>query len=153
MRLIGNCWYGQITVIFAVVYVFGFFFFNIYQALFSVGYRENWITSCKKMTALCLYPLFMEGRIIENPREKQDRLETGKTVSWDWSHRTALQSFLVNCISKRSTSWNKLRSFGKSKLLALTHVIHVIHFFNTYKKERYIILINPVMTLLKNEHS
>ena len=26
--------------------------------------------SCKKMTALCLYPLFMEGRIIENPREK-----------------------------------------------------------------------------------
>ena len=51
--------------------------------------------SCKKMTALCLYPLFMEGRIIENPREKQDRLETGKTVSWDWSHRTALQSFLV----------------------------------------------------------
>ena len=103
MRLIGNCWYGQITVIFAVVYVFGFFFFNIYQALFSVGYRENWITSCKKMTALCLYPLFMEGRI-ENPREKQDRLETGKTVSWDWSHRTALQSFLVNCISKRSTS-------------------------------------------------
>ena len=50
--------------------------------------------SCKKMTALCLYPLFMEGRI-ENPREKQDRLETGKTVSWDRSKRTALQSFLV----------------------------------------------------------
>lgn len=50
--------------------------------------------SCKKMTALCLYPLFMEGRI-KNPREKQDRLETGKTVSWDWSQRIALQSFLV----------------------------------------------------------
>ena len=50
--------------------------------------------TCKKMTALCLYPLFMEGRI-ENPREKEDRLEPGKTVSRDLSQRTALQSFLV----------------------------------------------------------
>ena len=56
--------------------------------------------SCKKMTALCLYPLFMEGRIIENPREKQDRLETGKTVSWDRSQRTALPSFLVTAPQK-----------------------------------------------------
>ena len=55
--------------------------------------------SCKKMTALCLYPLFMEGRI-ENPRKKQDRLETVKTVSWDRSHRTALQSFLVTAPQK-----------------------------------------------------
>ena len=55
--------------------------------------------SCKKMTALCLYPLFMEGRI-ENPRKKQDRLETVKTVSWDRSHRTALQSFLVTVPQK-----------------------------------------------------
>ena len=51
------------------------------------------------MTALCLYPLFMEGRI-ENPREKQDRLETGKTVSRDLSQRTALQSFLVTAPQK-----------------------------------------------------
>ena len=58
--------------------------------------------SCKKMTALCLYPLFMEGRIIENPREKQDRLETGKTVSWDWSHRTAkvYNPFFSNTVLK-----------------------------------------------------
>lgn len=124
---------------------FPFLNINIYQPSFSVGYRENWIMTCKKMTALCLYPLFMEGRI-ENPREKQDRLEPGKTVSRDLSQRIALQSFLVNCILKQSSSWNKLRSFGKSKLLALTHVICVIHFFNMYKKGRYIILINPAMT-------
>ena len=58
--------------------------------------------SCKKMTALCLYPLFMEGKI-ENPREKQDRLEPGKTVSWDRSQRTALQSFLVTASRKSSS--------------------------------------------------
>ena len=128
-----------------LLFTFSFLNININQPSFSADYRENWIMSCKKMTALCLYPLFMEGRI-ENPREKEDRLEPGKTVSRDLSQRTALQSFLVNCILKRSSSWNKLRSFGKSKLLALTHVIHVIHFFNMYEKERCIILINPAMT-------
>ena len=59
--------------------------------------------SCKKMTALCLYPLFMEGRI-ENPREKQDRLETGKTVSWDRSKKNSTAVFPCNCTSKQSSS-------------------------------------------------
>ena len=105
--------------------------------------------SCKKMTALCSYPLFMEGRI-ENPREKQDRLETGKTVSWEWSHRTALQSFLVTAPQKGLAPEVSL-GFWK-KQVTCVHLCDTRHPFlqYMYNKERYIcsriVLINPVMT-------